>query len=240
MVEDRGDTFTVLLYLRRADGRIVPYRLWIDARTVEVEVREAVPDRLPTWCPELHINNGGLFCLGYGADAPDPVTSAEAADNWWGIVISFLKLQERAKRLKRWPNGNAWAHGGAAKHQAAADKIAAAFDAGLYAQLRAGHLRVEMHKGRFLRVMAGEKHIYSVWNDAEPRIVNVRRPCMCGSGRPMNRCGNHADLAAGLASALSNMVSATAGFWDSFQNRKCCERTNTCPLLEKEKVAGPT
>lgn len=241
MVEDSGDTITIILHLRRVDGKIVPYRLWVDATKPLVKVREARPEHLPDWCPELHINNAGFFCLGYGADAPALVVDAVSADKWWSILISFLKLQERAKGLRRWPNGNVWAHGGAAKFQAAAEQLAAGLDAAsIWTALRTGHLKVKKHKGRFLRVMAGAERLYSVWDkaaDGKLRIVNVRRPCLCGSNRSMHKCADHADLAVMLALALLNMKSAETDFWTYWMSRKCCGRVETCPLLKKDAVA---
>jgi hypothetical protein len=240
MIEDRGDTFTVMMHLRRVDGRSVDYRLWVDASSQTVDVREVVPDRLPAWCPDLHVDTGGLFCLGYGDDAPPPVTDGESAEKWWGILFSYLTLQERARNLGHWPNDNAWAHGGAAKHQAAAERLSAGLSADLMAALRAGRLSARKNKSQFLRVIAGGKKIYSVradGGDGKPRIVNVRRPCLCGSGKAMTICSDHAVRAARLAMALLNMKNAETLFWELNKDRDCCGRASTCPLLKKEGAA---
>ena len=239
-MEDCGDTFTIVLRLRRVDGKIVPYRLWVDASTPSVRVREASPEHFPEWCPELHINEGGFFCLGYGVDAPRHVVDLASAENWWAILISFLKLQERARRLRRWPNDNVWAHGGAARFQEASEWFAANLNVSLLTALKTGKLKVENHNGRFLRAMAGRTRLYSVWDAAPPssrRIVNVRRPCLCGSKRPMHRCADHAELAVMLALADLRLKSEEAGFWTFWKDRKCCGRIDTCPLMKNEGAA---
>ena len=237
MLEDGGDTFTVLVRLRRVDGKITPYRLLVDAAKPKVRVREKEPKLLPTWCPELHINDGGWFCLGYGDDAPGPVTDPQTADQWWGIVISVLRLQERARALKRWPNGNVWAHGGAAGFQSIAEEMANAISSELWAALRNGLIVARKHSKRSVRVMAGAGRLYSIWDGEKTQVVNLKRPCLCGSGKPMKKCGNHAKAAAMLALALAGMERATAGFWKHFKEQPCCGKSTTCPLQDNKEAA---
>ena len=112
-----GDQILVELRLRRADGRIVPYRLQIDARTVAVMAKEEMPDRLPAFCLERHINPDGNFCMNWQGADPLYVTDVPAAQRWWDTLLGYLRLQERAAKLGRWPNREAWAHGDAAEHQ---------------------------------------------------------------------------------------------------------------------------
>lgn len=237
MLEDGGDTFTVLLHLRRVDGKFTPYHLLIDATKSRVRIREKEPDLLPAWCPDLHINDGGWFCLGYGDDAPDPVMTPEMADRWWGIVVSVLRLQERARALKRWPNGNAWAHGGAAGFQAIAEEMANAISAEFWAALRNGRFTVRKHRKRSVRVLAGTDRLYSVWDGDKPQVVNLMRPCLCGSGTPIKKCGKHAHAAATLAMALAGMQRATAAFWKHFKDQPCCGKSTTCPLQDNREAA---
>ncbi|HET7086951.1 MAG TPA: E2 domain-containing protein [Rhizomicrobium sp.] len=220
--------------MRRVDGRITHYRLLIDATTARVRVREKEPELLPAWCPELHINEGGYFCLGYGADAPDPVTSPKTADNWWFIVNSFLRLQERARGLRRWPNGNAWAHGGAAGYQAIAEEAANFLSAGLWAALREGRIRAHRHNKRSLRVTQSVGRLYTVRTGDKFQIVNVRQACLCGSGVAMKKCSDHAGHAVTLALALAGMEQALGAFWEIFKDRPCCGKTTSCPLQFRE------
>ena len=237
MLEDGGDTFTILVRLRRVDSKIVLYRLLIDATKLDVLVREKKPEHLPIWCPDLHINDGGWFCLGYGADAPDPVSTPEAADRWWGILVSFLRLQERARGLKRWPNNNAWAHGGAAGFQAIAEEMANAISPELWSALRNGQITARKDNKRSVRVMAGPERLYSVWDGEKPQVVNLKRPCLCGSGTPLKKCGKHARAAATLAAALAGMERATVAFWKHFDDQPCCGRSTTCPLQNNKEAA---
>lgn len=237
MLEDGGDTFAVLVRLRRVDGKITPYRLLIDATKPKVRVREKEPDLLPIWCPDLHINDGGWFCLGYGVDAPDPVADRQTADRWWGIVISVLRLQERARALRRWPNGNAWAHGGAASFQLVAEEMANVISAELWTALRNGNIIARKGGHRSVRVIARAVRLYSVWDGENPQVMNLKRPCLCGSGRAMKKCGTHAQAAATLALALAGMERATAAFWKHFKDRPCCGKSTTCPLQDNTEAA---
>lgn len=211
---------------------MVPYQLWIDASEPIVRVREAVPDRLPRWCPELHINDGGFFCLGWGEDAPGPVTDTASADRWWQIVLSYLKLQERAAVKRRWPNNNAWAHGDAARFQWGAEQFAVAISSNLWMALKTGRLTV-VKKKKFLRLLLDGERFCSITIGDGGRVVNLRRRCLCGSGRILRNCDNHGRMAVGLVRALRGQEYAETSFWDSFKHKKCCGRVKGCPLAGK-------
>lgn len=219
---------------------MVPYKLWIDATEPIVEVREFIPDRLPQWCPELHINNGGYFCLGWGKDAPGPVTDTASADRWWSIVLSYLKLQERAAIKRRWPNNNAWAHGDAAQYQSYAEQFAAVISSKLSRALKAGRLTI-LKKKQFFRLMLDGERLYSIITGDINRAINLRRRCLCGSDHILRNCENHAQMAVGLVQALRGRKYAESLYWESFKHKKCCGRIKGCPLAEKhdvELVAG--
>lgn len=83
-----------------------------------LEVREdRRSQRLPSFCPERHINFDGSFCLQYGKrDALRP-ENGEDVSVLWHLIYGFLELQVKAEVLGRWPSSREWAHGDAASHQ---------------------------------------------------------------------------------------------------------------------------
>lgn len=56
----------------------------------------------------------GTFCLYFpGATRLDVVDEATV---WLEAVYKYLKLQDRARTKRAWPNGEHWAHGSAAQY----------------------------------------------------------------------------------------------------------------------------
>ena len=91
-------------------------KLLRDADVVNVKERDSV--LLPAFCPELHINRGGTFCLGLRSRDRLSVTDPSSANRWWGRLLAFLRAQVRARKLRRWPDSAVWLHGTAGDHQA--------------------------------------------------------------------------------------------------------------------------
>lgn len=125
VIERDAFSLTLDVNLRRADNRIVLYRILARAIGENVSAQEKTPDRLPARCPERHINGDGTFCMYWQGEMSLKIDSEEAARTWWSTLLGYLKLQERAEKLKRWPDDNAWAHGNAALHQQKAIAAAA-------------------------------------------------------------------------------------------------------------------
>ena len=84
-------------------------------------IRETRPDRLPRWCPELHLNNDRTFCLGLH---PQPVTDEETARQWWADVEIHLRLLSVALGTGVWPQHSALDHGEAGALQWSARRLA--------------------------------------------------------------------------------------------------------------------
>ena len=205
-----------------------------------VTAQETVPCELPASCPERHINRNGTFCLGWDEVDRIEVTDRDAAWRWWATLVGFLKLQARAKRLRRWPSRKVWAHGDAARHQQTAMQAAAVLGAPFIDDVEEGRLRIVQLPGKgnepVLRVLRDGRRLYEVWLKPR-RVVNLRGPCVCSAGqgtRPavLKTCGKrkHAEAAAGLAVALQQWVAVERAFWNSLKNQKCCGTMDDCPL----------
>jgi hypothetical protein len=224
-----GDTLFVVVRLRRTSGKIVPYRLRIEADSPEPRVREETPERLPTLCPNRHINIGGYFCLSFPSEDPLPVWDADSARAWWARLLKFLNLQETATALRRWPTTREWAHGDAARHQGRAELCAAALGPKLTEALDRRRLTARRSGSVFFQVLNGKTRLYSVWSK-EHRVATLRQACFCGSGLPIVACGDHAKRAAELPFALLAWSKAEEEFWCYARGQTCCGTLRDCPL----------
>ena len=220
-----------------ADGSTHDYEVVLGIKAERVSVREAGKRRLPAFCPMRHINHDGSFCLNWeGAESLD-VRDAELAERWWGVLTQFLRLQERAKRLRRWPDRREWAHGSAARHQMKARVAAAALSPRFEADLSRGRITVRRSKGNSaegtaLRLHVGDRRLLSVFEERE-RPATMRQACPCGvdvKPRTIRRCRDHRARFVELTRALRDQESAEAAFWASWKGERCCGTMDDCPL----------
>lgn len=203
-------TATLDLPIRLVDGRTLPYKLHLRQDGEWIEARESTPHHLPGFCPERHINYDGTFCLFYAGANPLPVSDEPSARAWLETIYKYLKLQERARTLRRWPNGSAWAHGDAARHQLRAQKAASAISGKIANDLAVNQLGLKRRKSKerpILDVISGTVPLFSVWEKSR-RVINQKRRCFCGlygRRRPkrIRRCHDHAKQATELADRKS-------------------------------------
>lgn len=231
VLAQNDDELLVVVRLLLSDGRKTSYSLTIDARLPTVRVREQTTQRLPAFCPDRHINRDGGFCMNWAGADPLDVTDEANADRWWSLLLQYLRLQERAAKLRRWPSRRQWAHGDAARHQQRAEICATILGAPFITALEAGRLHVTRtgRRPRFIRLQDGARTLYSMWVNP-PRVATLRQACPCGSGRPLRGCGDHAQRAAELVETWQSWRREEARFWDGFQDVECCGTLASCPL----------
>jgi len=222
------------------DGRKVERRLAVTVHGDELWAREPTPEHLPAYCPERHINSDASFCLGWSGHESKSVIDDSSATLWWGKVIQFFRLQERATRLRRWPDRHTWAHGAAAPFQRIAEISAAKLGETFATALQWGRLTVSEPIGRSasngpaITLSLDERRLLRVWCD-HPRLVNMRQPCVCDHrvGRPaiaMRGCHDHAQAAVDLVRALVHWRTEERSFWNSLSGQACCGTLDECPL----------
>lgn len=220
------------------DGRSPIYSITAELSGSIVSARESAPTRLPAFCPDRHINENSTFCLGWAKVDPFEVMSQDGAWTWWARLLKFLRLQERAARLGRWPDHRAWAHGDAAIHQLLAEKAAVRLGPTYIEHLAQNRISVARRgngaQGSGLRIMADGTWLYSIWEDAA-RAVNLRRRCICEAGtghRPtvLRNCRDHAEAAVELALAVRDREREERRFWMGFEGKLCCGTMKNCPL----------
>lgn len=232
------DTSAILnLPVKLVDGRIIPYKLLLKQKGECVTAQEETPQHLPAFCPERHINPDGTFCLYYAGITCLDVVNEVSASAWLETVYKYLKLQERARVQRRWPNNDAWAHGDAAYHQHRAQAAAAAINERMASALADGGLQLKhkRSKGRpILNLLIDGTHIYSVW-EFDKRVINQKQRCFCGKSglrmaKRLRRCADHAKRASELALALRDWENAEELYWKAMKGKSCCGTCDSCPL----------
>lgn len=221
------------------DGRSIPYQILAKISGSEVTARELEPLRLPAFCPERHVNNNGTFCMYWEGDQAINVIDEHSAMEWWETLLKYLMLQERATKIRKWPNNHTWAHGDAAGYQKktylAATNLGDHFSEGINSQLfRVEYCKRNSGNGSFLRVYKEKKHFYTVWVNHK-RVACLRQNCLCGKNvhnkiKSLRRCTNHANAAVDFAIGLWEWRRAEAEFWDDYKDRSCCGTMKDCPL----------
>lgn len=225
------------LPVKLVDGRIIPYKLLLKQKGEQVTAQEETPQYLPAFCPERHINPGGTFCLHYAGATCLKVVDEASARAWLETVYRYLKLQERARVQRRWPNNDAWAHGDAAHHQHRAAAAAAAINDQMASALADGRLQLKhkRSKGRpILDMWIEGTHIYSVW-ELDKRVINQKQRCFCGKSglrvpKRLRRCADHAKHASELILALRDWKKEEELYWKAMQKERCCGTCDSCPL----------
>lgn len=241
-------TAELSINLQRVDGRCSNYSIGVWCEGGKLRAKEFGSNLLPSFCPERHINPGGSFCLYWEGSQQLDVVDEASAKVWMETLIQFLRLQERAAQIRRWPTRKAWAHGDAAKPQLQAMEAAASLGESFLAKLESGCLSItaRARTGRnpdsTLEVMQDGVHLFSIWKSRR-MLINRRRKCFCGtsgSRRPkrIGRCKNHAEAAEILALALLAWETADEQFWKSLRGSQCCGTCDGCPLAKPEKLTS--
>lgn len=238
LVARTGDEATFTVAPPKASGApAIDYSITIRADHDRVLARETIPARFPASCPERHINHDGSFCLFWVEDEDVRISSADVAEEWWGKLLAFLRRQETASVIRRWP-GDARAHGDAAYFQRRAETCAAELGPPFTDWLREERLSVlSRRRGDETRkrLEVDGRIIASVAGDAI-KVMTSRSPCKCaksdGRKRAIIDCGDHAEVLARLIRAIDRWKAEEMAFFSELKskNRKCCGTIDGCPL----------
>jgi hypothetical protein len=234
-----ADTPVLDVVVTMSDKRRVSYRLVLNATSDVVHAREASPDKLPSFCPQLHINRDASFCMGWSKTNDLNIIDEASARKWWSHLHAYLRLQHRAMQRRKWPDKE-WAHGDAALHQYNAEQQASLLGENFIhdldkqkIQVRAYNRLLSMH-GRLLRVYRDNDLIYTV-SEKFSRVLNMRQKCVCIKGdikrhRRLRSCHDHAKAAADFALSLWKWDQAEEQVWAAIKTEKCCGRMDGCRL----------
>jgi len=235
----------------RAAGDRYEFALELLATGDAVSVREQLPLRLPVFCPDRHINEGGWFCLGWDSTAVPEVVDEKSARAWWTAVVRFLQLQLAANELGVWVNqSNDWAHGNAAIHQELAEAAAKILGARFRDDLRAARFLVtrKLHtRGARLELRRDGRLTARVAVGPPDRLMDRRVVCPCdeSAGVPVDACRDHSDQLIRFTVALWRWKEAEAQFLRELARRGavCCGTLKKCKLrdaIAREKASTLT
>lgn len=212
------------------------YRLLVEASGKGLVARELSPSRLPSFCPERHINIDGTFCLFWSAVEPADIADEEAARRWWGKVLVFLRRQQSASILSQWPGrSQARAHGeDAAISQFMAEMAVRQIGRTFRDYLERG--RLSTSKGRStIRLLLDGKRVLSVRSTETKKVMTRRSGCKCGTrSRPLAvcACADHEIELANLTRALERWKTEEQRFFEIARasGKQCCGSLTICPL----------
>jgi len=228
----------VTVDLVRPSGEVVRYALELEvASGEEVRVREQIPRRHPSHCPDRHINQDGWFCTHWTEGDPLPVVDPDAAREWWTLLLRYLERQETASTLRKWP-GATRAHGAAARYQSRAEEISKEFGDAFDRDLRKGAFKVvaERKRGRHrLQLLRSGKRVNRL-TSPPGTLTHPRMPCPCDAGRlksaAIDQCGAHALALAQFIHNLHRWTTLEEQFVRDLKDRqfKCCGTLQLCPF----------
>jgi hypothetical protein len=216
------------------------YRLRVDVVGDYAIIRELQPSLLPAYCPERHINIDGSFCLYWGEVEPLSISETKGAETWWMKVLIFLKRQQVARALRRWPaKAEARAHGPDAALQQliaedAASKLGPQFRT-LLTDVRLTSVRSKTGSEPRLRLMLDGQRLVSV-RERSRQLMTKRSRCKCDCADdlrlPICACGDHETVLTDITFARERLAKAETEFFRLYADsgRICCGTLEDCPL----------
>ena len=226
----------LILDVPHADGVRLQYRVLVSANGPYLFAQEdPAARRLPEFCPERHIVADGSFCMYWPGELSFAVTAAVSAGNWPSLLLTYLRLQRRAAKQRRWPNHKTWAHGtDAARQQLRAERAAEKLGPEVETAVADRDLKATSDAAGTLRVRMGGRPLFSVWkspNRFDPSGHRLTCACEFGSGSKQKAIhGRRAKLLEETAHALMMWAEEEKRFWAYHQDRVCCGTIENCPL----------
>ena len=229
-------------------GRQQNFELGLTFTDDAVSVSEnPVGAKLPSFCPDRHINLGGSFCLGWGADDPSIIDDVDAARMWWSTLARYLAQQVVATKRSVWPGReHGRAHGDAAKDQAIAEDAAAKLGPAFAENAQAGRFKVRLDKRpghTRLELWHADKRLARISIRTKELVGdNILCPCDAPTGAQIAECGDHAEDLATYMLALYRWRKADREFMGQIAVKgiKCCGTLSSCGLRDAALASGNT
>lgn len=208
-----------------------PIHLKVQPKGKTAGVRESIADRLPDWCPELHLYMDGSFCLGLNALS---IIDEATAQQWWADLEVHLHLLSVALKTRVWPQHSGLDHDDAGAYQFAARRLAEKLG------LQEEYARAQIGDESWI----SDLELTLVAPDGSRRDIHVPCPCGCttNSAKPYSfkRCPRRRKITALILLERARRL-ALANFWASVQRQgaRCCGRMRDCPLATGAISAPP-
>ena len=231
-----SDKATLSLPVVHATGKVVVYSIDLAARGSAVQAAESeAAHLLPRFCPERHIVGNGGFCIYWEAEQQFPVTDRASAKRWISVLVNFLRYQERAAYLRRWPNNEAWAHGdGAARAQRRAERLAVKLGAPWSEWLTDRELKANREICGVYRIERAGAFLFVTWRSPDRGRRRNGKGLAVFERTPdgKKRCTSpvRAFTLNCFAMALSDWQRAEDAFWNFYRDNPCCGTMDTCRL----------
>ncbi len=184
--------------------------------------------KLPSACPERHINSDGSFCT--QLDAGKEITTKEAAENWWAALASFFRCQYFAENRRYWPPERWLSHGAAAVDHLAMETIAK--ELGWEEEVKAA---IEYKEGWLAGELPRNQKNSST-------LVSQRLPCPRGCRKKKGKRSHpisrrdccHKQQISRLVYHENNRRKKEAMYTQMLLNEgvTCCGTMNNCPLKQ--------
>lgn len=233
---------TVTIPLTSGQQHVFELELTCDGNHVAAR-EQVVGNKLPSFCPDRHINPDGSFCLGWGADDPGLITDEAAAHIWWSSVVRYLRYQIVANKRHGWPGQeNDRAHGEAAKDQVIAEITAGRLGPEFAGNARSGRFKVRSDRRpghARLELWLADKQLARVSLRTHQLVdAQARCPCDAPVGEHIKDCGEHSSDLATFIIALHRWKKAEREFMHQLASRgsTCCGTLTSCGL--RDAVVG--
>jgi hypothetical protein len=207
------------------------WQLTVDTGEHLVVHEAVIGTRLPSFCPELHVNEDGAFCIGYRDYAR---ACKQDIREFWDDLNAYLLNQDYASRRSAWPSGRWLSHGIAADYQLEAERLAK--EAGWEAEYAAWLENKEGWLAGPLPRLSKDKS----------RLVNARTPCPRGCKSRLGRiivrraCKKRQLLETLIHEEYARRAAEHRFFENIFRKKKrCCRRIMGCPLAIREDGKDP-
>ncbi|MFV5585377.1 E2 domain-associated cysteine-rich protein [Acinetobacter oleivorans] len=230
-----NDCIEFSLKVTDLSGKRVKFNLQAIQVRNKLKIRET-DNRLPSFCPNRHINSDNSFCLGTDEDLMNITVK-----DFYQKITSFLKAQLQVEKFKCWPfDYSEWAHGDGAIYQKKVEENLMKIDLkSIGISLNKLNLVEKKNKSfpdqKYLQLFHGS-NLLVTYVDGIPH--NKRNSCICtkyGKRKhiTLKNCKRQcAKILYNIASNELKRIDAEAKFWERCKalNSKCCQTMSECGL----------
>lgn len=203
----------------------------VEPNGLSARARETEVQRLPKWCPELHMNANRTFCLGLSVvEIRDSLT----AEQWWADLETHLRLTSVALKTRVWPQHSALDHDVAGRYQSAARKLAKQL------HLDEEYARAQLGEASWISDLKGTL----VTSSGAPRDAQQLCPCGCTkrNGKPnsFKHCPRHRKVVRLIMLERARRLELQ-NFWAEawLAGARCCGKMRDCPLAAGAPESPP-
>lgn len=230
-----ANTISFNLKVSDSSGKYINFSLEVSDIQNILHVKET-QFKLPSFCPNRHINSDSSFCLGLNEEL-----AKVDIETWFSYLKDYLRAQLRVDRIRKWPKTyKEWSHGDGAYYQSIVEKELSKLNIKKLG-ININNLKLIIRKSNIFP----EKSYYHLYYNSvllltafEDSVHNKRTSCICvRHGRRLHKtigkCKNNCvKILFDIAFYEQKRLVAEENFWQHFkaQNKQCCNTMNRCGL----------